>query len=64
MIAVLCRVLRLLGEFFDLVEPEPTRLNCGCPDVAQRYLCGCGRTVCEQHRSDPHDCAEEPADVR
>jgi hypothetical protein len=48
---------RSIGVFFDLTEPEPIRLNCGCSDLAHRYLCACGRTACEQHRID-HTCTE------
>lgn len=54
------RVLRWLGEFFDIVEPEPARLNCGCADNGARYVClDCRHTACEQHRSDPHACMKE-----
>lgn len=56
MTAVLGRVLRAVAVFFELAEPEPTRLNCGCSDLAHRYVCGCGRTACEQHCNDQHMC--------
>lgn len=44
---------RVLAGFFDLTEPEPPRLNCGCLDVGARYVCDCGHATCEQHRPRP-----------
>jgi hypothetical protein len=59
MTARLRPALRWLGEFFDVVKPEPIRLNCGDVDDGPRYVRGCGHTVCEQHRLAEHDCGPE-----
>lgn len=56
MITHVRRGLRWLAESFEVVEPEPTRLDCGDVDNAHRYVCDCGRTTCELHRNDPHQC--------
>ncbi|GAA2346784.1 hypothetical protein [Dactylosporangium salmoneum] len=56
-VARLRHALRWLTEFADAVDAG-RRLDCGCRDDRTRYVCGCGRTACEQHRSDPHDREE------
>ncbi|MGI5245088.1 hypothetical protein [Dactylosporangium sp. CA-139066] len=63
MTTILRRALRWLGEFFDLVEPEPPRLNCGClRNDRARFVCPCGHDACEQHRA--HTCREAADAVR
>lgn len=61
---LLSRAVACLDARFGYTKPEPTTLNCGCPDNGPRYVCDCGRTACEQHRSDPHDHAKETADAQ
>lgn len=61
MTARLRHFLRWLAEFFDVVEPEPPRLNCGCVR-ADSVIVGCldcDHATCENHRAE-HEC-KEPA---
>jgi hypothetical protein len=53
------RVAARIARLFGYRKPEPPTLKCGCTDDAHRYVCGCGRTACEQHRNDPHACIPE-----
>lgn len=64
MINHLRRALRWLGEFFDVVEPEPTRLNCGCirEDSVIVGCLACDHATCDHHRSD-HACTNAPEGV-
>ena len=49
--------LRWLGESFDVLGPEPPRLNCRCiRDQSVIVACPCGIDTCDQHRT--HDCKE------
>lgn len=56
MSAVLARAAAWLNTRIRLGAQPRWPLGCGCPDEAHRHVCGCGRSTCEQHRNDLHDC--------